>query len=199
MTRLAWEAGALQPGAESLLPTMRAALRLARDYDDFAPLFRAIAEGSVTVISRVMRECAISPGALPLFPDPDKSLAVTLSEHQPLAFELLAGLLGVDTNEQPESSRPASKHAKPTRLIEHYEYLFGFATGILKWTPAQTYAATPGEIIAAFEFRQKAYASKDDKDAAKDAHAKLTLNQQAIKAFAGLGARVVKRTKPDAE
>lgn len=200
MTRLAETIGFLHfSDRVDEAPSLRAALRLARAYGgDFRPLLSSLAEGDTIAIGRVFGECVSSSGALPdLFTVPGTSLAARIAELQPIAFELVAALLGVDPDEPEE--RPASPSAKPQdapNLVEQYETLFAFATGILKWAPETAWKATPEEIVAAMQFRAKVFNPKPDPKASKP-HGDLTLNQQADLLAANLMARYGK--KPDAE
>lgn len=185
MARLAETTPLLLAGTTvQLRPSLRAALRLARTYGTFGPVLSGIQEGSVTIMGRVIGECGIESLALAdLFTLPGRSLASRIAELRPIALNLVFGLLGIDPDAE---QTPADKTAKPADLVEGFEDLFGFATGILRWTPADAWAATPGEIIAAANARQKAFGKKEDD---KPDHSTLTLDQQAMLLSARLDTR----------
>ncbi len=192
MARLADQI-ALGSGDRSLLsPSLRAALRLTRHYGGFGPILLGIQEGSVSVIGRVIGECSpVSAALADLFDHPGRSLASRIAELRPIATELVAALLGTDPDQERHQDDQLEDHhaqEKPTSFADQYEQLFGFATGILKWSPSEAWNATPGEIIAAYRFRQKAFAPAKSATAAKPHH-ELTLDQQADLFAAQLQAR----------
>lgn len=79
----------------------------------------------------------------------DKGLS-GLYDHLPYIAAFVDASLGLGTAE--DSASPggtAQAHFKEPDFIRLFEGLFEFATGWLKWTPAETWAATPTEIHAA--------------------------------------------------
>ncbi|KAB0679519.1 phage tail assembly chaperone [Aureimonas leprariae] len=154
----------LKVGKETavLRPTMRAAFALVDEFGSLSPVFRGIGEGNLSTIGRVLVECGFTGSLSDLLFVSDQSLAACLVVLQPIAFELVGGLLGADPDAKDEP-RPADPNSKPAAPIAFYESLFAFATGILRWTPDATWNATPGEIIVAMEFRTEAHASPDDR------------------------------------
>ncbi|WP_083593948.1 hypothetical protein [Aurantimonas sp. 22II-16-19i] len=154
-------------------PTLRAAIRLGRLYGAPSAMLRSIAEGSITVLSDVIRECAIDRPSVPdpLFETGTAGIYRNIAALQAPAAQLVYDLAGFDPlddledeadeeeNEEPSDDAPASK---PVTFVERMTNLFGFATGILRWTPEEAFDATPSEIIAAYRFRERSYAPKKD-------------------------------------
>lgn len=60
-----------------------------------------------------------------------------------LALQLVMGWMMIDPDAE---QAPADSSSKPADPVEEFEAMFGFATGVLRWTPAEAWAATPGEI-----------------------------------------------------
>ncbi|ALN73585.1 phage tail assembly chaperone [Aureimonas sp. AU20] len=176
-----------------LRPTLRAALRLARDFNGYQGLLSAMSEGSMTVLARIVRECFPRP-ALPhdLFPN-DRPLAQTIADYRLACIALVSGFLASPQEDKPDSTaQGASREGeKPFDAVRYFEDLFGFAIGILKWPPETAWNATPGEIRAAMAFRERVYAPKDEKKRKDEIpYDQLTLSQKARKLFANIGTRI---------
>ncbi|MDY8107760.1 hypothetical protein U0C82_01190 [Fulvimarina sp. 2208YS6-2-32] len=149
---------------------MRAAIRLGRRHGALSTIMKGIAEGSMTIISDVIRECALDPNALPdpLFESGEHAVYRNIAALQAPAVELVYGLAGfnpLDDHEQDEDEEgeEANDDTPSTTFVARMENLFGFATGMLRWTPEEALNATPSEIIAAYRFRERAYAPKEAK------------------------------------
>lgn len=70
----------------------------------------------------------------------------SLSDLAPLFYQLLADTYGID----PDVEHPVERDpGKPFNMRKALEDLFEFATGWLQWSPAETWAATVTEILAA--------------------------------------------------
>lgn len=144
-TDIVIEAGSLQP--VTLRPSLRAAMRLEREYG-FPKLSRGIAEGSYSVLANIVRECSRTrddANAILSIRPIGKLIEVLTIPCQ----HLILALAGYDSDSKPKEASTS----KSIPFAEHFESLFRIASGNLGWTPDAAYAATPAEIIAAFEGR----------------------------------------------
>lgn len=148
--RLCPDAITIDLGGEviELRPTLRAATRIARQFDGFAGGFDAIRSGNVTAMASIMREGAGGHSDMPdLFAEIGLvGLRMTLEEvSEPLALFVLA-LAGADDQEA-STNNP---QAEPSSFADYFRQLFQIATGWLGWSPADAWNATPAEIAAAY-------------------------------------------------
>jgi hypothetical protein len=156
--RLASEEVTILIGSASveLVPSLRAATRLARRYDGFTAVFRGVLDGNVTIMADLIREGASHDTDLPDLLDEIglRGLGATLDQlTEPLAQFVLA-LIGHDPDTPAGKSDIMSD--SPGKLIPFADYhrqLYKLATGALGWCPADAWAATPAEILAAYEGR----------------------------------------------
>ena len=179
-----------------LRPTLRAALRLARDFDGFQNLLSAISEGSMTVLARIVRECFSRP-TLPhdLFPA-DRPLALTITEYRVAAYSLVHGFLSrFDDGEDDDANEGRSETGESLTFVRYYEMLFGYATGVLNWAPETAWNATPIEISAALAAFRRSNTPRPEPKASRP-HNELSIDEQAVK----FAAQLMNRTAPaDAE
>lgn len=135
-----------------LRPTLRAALRLERQFGGFDKLIAAINEASVSAIIAIVRESA---------PHSDFARFADALETKPfsrtlpaLAAPLLAhvcALSGFDPDNMGEASAP--EPGPRVTFADHHAKLYRIGTGWLGWTPEATWSATPAEIIEAYKGR----------------------------------------------
>jgi len=134
-----------------LRPSLRAAARLERRHGGFPAVLRALDEASVTVIADLIRECAMAPTNAPdLLVTP--GLGWRLTPLVPALQVLVLGLMGFDPDTDDDPAGVSDADARIT-FAEVHGRLYRLATGWLGWTPAQTWAASPGEIRQAYEGR----------------------------------------------
>lgn len=122
-----------------LRSTLRAAMRLEAEHG-FDNLFRLLSQGSMTATTAILAEHVHSVPALTVADV--IGLAPKLADH-------LAQML--DTGPQPKGKGKPS--GKPVTLAEQFEHLYRLGTGHLGWTPADTWASSPAEILAAHSGR----------------------------------------------
>lgn len=136
--------------AVRLRPSLRAAVRLHHTHD-LRKLAEGIADGNLGMIADMILEGT------------DRATAATLINgiHQKGLRELDAlveplcdftfALLGVDRNQAvaATSERPEENADASDWITQHLERLFEIATGWFGWSPADTWAATPTEIMIA--------------------------------------------------
>ncbi|WP_020187107.1 hypothetical protein [Methylopila sp. 73B] len=146
-------------GSIRLRPTLRAATRLEREHG-LQKLGALLAQGSISATAAILAEHV------------DTVPAVTVHDAMRLAPDLLLHLTQLaDLGEQPTGKGKPT--GKPIALVDLHHQLFGLGTGVLGWTPAETYAASPAEILAAYNVRRKLLATlfggaTDNTDAAAD-------------------------------
>jgi hypothetical protein len=132
-----------------LRASLRAAVLLDRRYG-FDSLIRSIIDGNLTAMADVIRECAVSPTALPNFLDDLETMPLHLGIDRirdPLIAHVMA-LAGAD-------GEPSEPGAERIPFSEYFPTLFRLATGWLGWSPAVAWAATPAEITEAFKGKRE--------------------------------------------
>lgn len=138
----------------SLRPTLRAACYLERLHDGFPGLFSRLEQSNLATIREVIMQAASSRQEAKAF----------LSELEQLPLRHVAEitvspLLALCTGFFPKNDQNDSKKAKPSKAVKPvtmqdvYSELFAIGTGILGWTPNDTWNATPSEIVAAGKSR----------------------------------------------
>lgn len=134
----------------TLRPTLRAAVSLEARFG-FPALFRALEEGSFTIISEIIRaaSCNASDAAAFLSSLPGKPLSSFIpAMRMPLA-ELVSMLMPAPSA-KPDNSAVNAPSGKSIAWGEFYAHQFEQATGWLGWTPEQAWNATPTEIDRAY-------------------------------------------------
>lgn len=133
--------------------TLRASLRAAVAIDNlpggFPKVWEQIGRQSLSQIRAVILATATDrqDAQHVLVATADKPLASFLDGAQAACLAVLACYFS-DTAEATESRNlPA---AERTTLRGYFQQLYGYATGWLGWTPAETWTASPAEIEAAF-------------------------------------------------
>lgn len=192
MARLAYEETAITIDRDTiyLRPTLRAASCLHAEFGGFERIVLGIAEGNVSVMSAIVRECAREhtyfPAYLAAFEGrPLQRLIDILSE--PL-MTLAFALCGYDPDAPVDDKEPK---APRVTFEDHHRKLYGIATGWLGWTPETAWNATPNEIIEAYRGRtdllKAIFGGADD----KSDHADLSLDDKIARAMSRFPRRVV--------
>jgi hypothetical protein len=127
-----------------LRPTLRAAFRLDQIYEGFQNLHRAIADGSLGASTDLISQTVT---------DPTRWAAYALAPNSTIARDLLAApdqllaflMVLIGANEKSDKSQTG----KPISFGEYFVELFRIGTGWLGWSPAETWASTPAEILNA--------------------------------------------------
>ncbi|MEH2542820.1 hypothetical protein [Bradyrhizobium sp. AZCC 1699] len=131
-----------------LRPTLGAAFRLEQKYHGFHNLFNAVASGSVSALSDVIKEGCGQTSALTAYLD-------SSSEDDPLVISLdlvirqvCAFLLALSGN---DAADVVGEHGVKEQItyLEYHTKLYRLATGWLGWSPEIAWAATPAEILEA--------------------------------------------------
>ncbi|MDH6265638.1 hypothetical protein M2360_001028 [Rhizobium sp. SG_E_25_P2] len=151
--RLAKSPITLQAGGITaiLKPSLRAGFLMAERWT-LAELDKGIAELDFPMICGIAALGADDPvKALRIFAleVSDRKAIPRLQVHIPAIREFVSRSLGLVTDEPTQPRADATAQTTQPNLIEELTELFEFATGVLHWTPADTWAATPAEIIAA--------------------------------------------------
>jgi hypothetical protein len=153
-----------------LIPSLRAAYRLQRKHG-LTRLMQGLEQGRLEIIRDIADEASD-----PLTADKiiDRHFAggfeKALASILPPFCEFLAACYGMDADnpDNPTHAETIEQRGKPFDLTAAFEDLFETGTGWLQWTPAETWEATPAEILAAQRgliAKLKAiHGSADDKD-----------------------------------
>lgn len=131
----------------TLRPTLRAAVTLEARYG-FPAMFRALEEGSFTVISDIIQTATDSrdDAAARLFVHPGEPLSSFFGLARIPLAELVSMLMPAPER-QASNTRPSGKSIA---WADYYADLYEKATGWLAWTPEQAWNATPSEIDRAY-------------------------------------------------
>lgn len=149
-----------------LRPTLRAAFRLEQKYGGFQNLFNAVASGTLTAFSDVIKESCGQSSALTDYLDSADGapLAVNLELLIPQVIAFLLALAGAD-------GVKAAAVGEPIPFVEYHTKLYRIATGWLGWSPDVAWNATPAEILEAqkgwIEKHQLIHGGKSDVATAK--------------------------------
>jgi hypothetical protein len=130
----------------TLRPSLRAAVRLHKDYDGLQNLYAALGSGSVTAsLDLISAACADPRLVVLLAYEVDKSAlesSVWSIRDQLRAFVLK--LSGYD-----DADREPTSTGQPITYDDYFDTLYRIATGWLGWDPNAEWDATPVEIIEA--------------------------------------------------
>lgn len=137
--------------------TIRADLRAATAIENmpggFAGAYEGLLSQSLTTIRAVILATATDrqEARTLLAAAAGKPLSSFLPDAQAACLVVLAALLTTADDSADEAPRDAgSEQGAAMPLREYFQTLYGYATGWLGWTPAETWAASPGEIETAF-------------------------------------------------
>ncbi|MCF8483827.1 MAG: phage tail assembly chaperone [Rhodobacteraceae bacterium] len=129
-----------------LRPSLRAAMQLERLHDGFAPLFDRLSAFNLATVQQIILATATDPDQAERFL---ASFATT--PLQRLAEITQAPLADLITGFLPRSPKGDTAQGRAVPWSDAYAQLYRFGTGWLQWTPEQTWAATPAEILEAVE------------------------------------------------
>ena len=130
-----------------LRPTLGAAFRLEQKYHGFHNLFNAVACGSVSALSDVIKEGCRQTSALTDYLDSiegNEPLVVRLELVIPQVCAFLLALAGNDLDVKENGDV-----CEQITFLEYHTRLYRLATGWLGWSPEIAWAATPAEILEA--------------------------------------------------
>lgn len=152
-----WEGHAVE-----LAASLRTAIQLERICDGWAPLLNKLAQFDTSVIHQLIRVAS-----------PHRSDAETLlrslstrplTEVRTAVSDPLTQLCELLLAPTSKTETKAEHSGEQLSWSEGYAQLFGIGTAVLGWSPAQTWAATPAEIVAALETKAKMSAPSDEND-----------------------------------
>lgn len=179
----------------TLRPSLAAAYRLEAKHG-FPAIADGIVGGNLSIIQDMIAEAGDYPGAVnALLAEIEENGVVRLQMLEQPLLDLLAALAGYE-DDQPDQKAPAkpAPKAKPITYKEHFERLFEIGTGWLGWSAADTWAASPAEILAGQKGRvDMLNAIFGGKNSEAEKRKNLSLSDKIKLTMAGLGARVVKR------
>lgn len=146
--RPAYEQVTLAHGGNTvtLRPSLRAAVTLEARYG-FPAMFRALEEGSFTVISEIILTTALRQDAAAfLFLVHGRPLSPFIGAIRLPLAELVSMLMPAPD----PKAKQVRTSGKPVAWSDFYADLYENATGWLGWTPDQAWNATPTEICRAY-------------------------------------------------
>lgn len=150
-----------------LRASLRAAIRLERQFGGFQKIANGIQAGNLSVMGAVVREGSVTKTNLADFLDSGGALSVkVILEDLPAPLmKYVMSLAGVDPDAPAQPAQ--SGEAMPFR--EFYKRLYSIATGWLGWHPDVALDATPVEILEAQKGRVELLGAifgsgKEDKD-----------------------------------
>lgn len=186
----------------SLRPTLKAALRLDRREGGFPALVEEIVDGNMGAMADVIHEAADRPTAIvDLLRDTAIHGAERLIELREPLLQYLGQLVAheAQAGEEGKPEKSADQNAPTISRAEYLDRLFRIGTGYIGWTPAETLAASPAELQAAYEGRLdllKAIFGTGDEEK-REARKQIPLSQRVSATMSALGAKVVKRPRRD--
>lgn len=134
--------------AVRLKPSLRAATRLLRKRS-FGRLAEGVEVGNLTIISEIITEADDPALARRIFDRRlQHSVGSFLAEYREPLTEFLAGCFGVASEFEHPTERDENA-GKPFDMKAALVEFFEIGTGWLGWSPADTWAATPVEIMVA--------------------------------------------------
>lgn len=133
----------------TLRPSLRAAITLEARFG-FPALFRALEQGSFTIISEIILTASSPQDAAAFLAGiPGKPLSsLIVATRMPLAE--LVSMLRPAPSAKPDKSASAAPSGQSIAWGEFYSHQFEQATGWLGWTPETAWNATPTEIDRAY-------------------------------------------------
>jgi hypothetical protein len=194
MPRIADEIAITVDGATvTLRPTLRAAYRLEETYG-FKAIVTGITEGQIVVMAAVIREAGDYPAAmLHLLNVIERDGSEALDIFKVPLLNLVGAMIGVgeEADEKPAKAKSATVADSSAETFgAYFERLFSIGTGWLGWTPADTWQATPAEIVAAQKGRvDMLRAIFGGKSGEEEARKKLPLSTKVSLAMESLSAR----------
>ena len=135
-----------------LRASLRASLRLERQFRGFDKIVAAVSDGNVSVMAAVIRECSDDKTDLADLLDSGGALSIRIAlDHIAAPLITHVGILAGFDPDAPNDHSDADGEQIP--FAEYHATLFKRATGWLSWTPDAAWNATPAEINAAYEGR----------------------------------------------
>lgn len=133
--------------AVRLRPSLRAAMRLQQKHG-LGKIVAGLEEGNIGIIRDILVEADDPLKALRIL---DRMIQAHLGRaiddlQEPLG-KFLVFSFGIDDEDHPAETR--EKAGKPFSIEDALAEMFEIGTGWLAWSPAETWAATPAEIMAA--------------------------------------------------
>lgn len=133
----------------TLRPSLRAAYRLHDQYG-YGKIFAGIIEGNLTILYDIVEEAGGDHAAKVFERKVQRRLGKALEEVRKPLLQFLAASFGVDDDPNVDhSAKTNTNTGKPFDLRKALSDFFEIGTGWLGWSPAETWAATPAEILAA--------------------------------------------------
>lgn len=135
-----------------LRASLRAAVTIENMPGGIAGAYDGLLKQSYTAIRQVLLATATDQGEAINFLArmSGKPLSRFAHDAQAACLAVLAALLQPGDDDADQASSRGSNQSERMTLRQYFDALYGYATGWLGWSPAETWAASPAEISAAF-------------------------------------------------
>ncbi|MBS0535382.1 MAG: phage tail assembly chaperone [Proteobacteria bacterium] len=134
-----------------LRPSLRAAFHLEKKYG-FQRLFLGLQEAHLEVITDMIAEGASTTPKQVMALFHRRPLAALLSTVIEPLVAFLFKLAGLEPHPEHDADGDGVE-GKRVSFAEHHSNLYAIATGWLGWSPSEAWAATPNEIMVAYQGR----------------------------------------------
>lgn len=139
-----------------LQPSLRAAFDIVREFGGLDTALKRVESADLGAMASIIRIASTNKRGVSIFMHNISTYGV---KHLPLImpaferffFELISNPFGEDAP-KPKGNQPAKPQPELTPL-QYYKQLFQIGTGVLGWTPEQTWNATLAEITMAYTGR----------------------------------------------
>ncbi len=135
----------------ALRASLRAALRLSLKYGDFGVVLRSIQHKELGVLATIVAETSTTRTTVPELLEclSGHALQQVLAQLIPACVEVVTRFLDLGDNGDDQKPKRTRQGEKRVTHAEFYEALFEIGAGRLGWSPTDTWAATPQEILSA--------------------------------------------------
>ncbi len=182
--QLAYEEIVLEYGGTTLFlrPSLRAAIQLERLHDGFDKLFQRLSQFETRTLATAITATATDRAAAQAL-----LLDARSEPLRPLQLATQTPVIAVCTEFLPAPAGDDENGRHPIPWADFYTKLFEIATGWLGWPPHTAWAATPKEILSAFnglsDKLKAIHGAESDDEAAKTGP---TEEQRSVNETAGL-------------
>ncbi|NKB83092.1 hypothetical protein HED51_03050 [Ochrobactrum grignonense] len=143
----------------ALKPSLRAALRLTQEFGDLEKVLADILEGKLETLAKIILIASGSENHAKFLHEIATHGAKQIPALQPYFVTFIHGLIAdiPAMRDVSPATADAPQHKAsnktPQTPAEYYQRLFQIGTGVLGWTPLDTWNATPTEIVLAYQGR----------------------------------------------
>lgn len=140
----------------ALKPSLRAALHLVQEFGDLESVLTGVHEGKLQTLAKIIKITSGQETAAKFLHEIATHGAKQIDALIPHFIIFIKGLIAdVPALSDTPQTKPTSQQAAtaPQKPDAYYYRLFQIGTGVLGWTPSETWPATPTEIVLAYQGR----------------------------------------------